>query len=107
MTAIDEIARRLTDREPVEEVIMAGTDSGRWNLNDVVALCRRRGWTFDENGIVVGMFVRRLKPCGTRAAYVRHRVHRETPCRACKAAERIYQADQKRHQRASRGLVLP
>lgn len=29
-------------------------------------------------------------PCGTRAAYLRHLAHSETPCRPCKDAEAAY-----------------
>lgn len=40
---------------------------------------------------------RDLKPCGTKAAYERHRVAGETPCRACRAAV----AEQARQRRGS------
>jgi len=33
----------------------------------------------------------RLKPCGTIAAYKRHRNHGEQPCRACMDAHNAYQ----------------
>lgn len=33
---------------------------------------------------------RPLKPCGTVAAYERHRQHGEEPCRACKRARQEY-----------------
>lgn len=32
-----------------------------------------------------------LAPCGTRAAYERHRRRNEEPCRACKDASAAYQ----------------
>lgn len=33
---------------------------------------------------------RQLRPCGTVAAYRRHRNHGETPCEACRAAVAAY-----------------
>lgn len=33
---------------------------------------------------------RELKPCGTMAAYMRHRYHGERPCEACVGAWRQY-----------------
>ena len=33
---------------------------------------------------------RDLHPCGTPAAYQRHRYHGETPCDECKKANRVY-----------------
>lgn len=42
-----------------------------------------------------------LKPCGTRAAYVRHLRHREDPCEPCLKANRERDADKRaRHNRA-------
>ena len=32
----------------------------------------------------------RNKPCGTRAAYQRHKAHREIPCAPCDAAHKEY-----------------
>jgi hypothetical protein len=37
-----------------------------------------------------------LKPCGTAAAFTRHRRHGETPCDACREARRIYGTARKR-----------
>lgn len=37
---------------------------------------------------------RALQPCGTRAAYVRHKRHGEQPCSACTAANSRYSLDQ-------------
>jgi hypothetical protein len=45
---------------------------------------------------------RRLKPCGTHAAYNRHRKLGEDPCRACETAERIYQRNRDRTKTRSR-----
>lgn len=36
-----------------------------------------------------------LRPCGTVAAYVRHRSRGEKPCEACRAAENAYQRSRK------------
>lgn len=33
---------------------------------------------------------KRLAPCGTNAAYSRHRVHDEKPCEACRTAHAVY-----------------
>ena len=35
---------------------------------------------------------RALKPCGTRAAYVRHLSYGQKPCDLCTAANRAYEA---------------
>lgn len=37
---------------------------------------------------------RQLAPCGTNAAYQRHKRHGETPCPACREAARIQSAKQ-------------
>jgi hypothetical protein len=37
-----------------------------------------------------------LKPCGTRAAYRRHRRHGETPCQPCRAAAAAYKRQYRR-----------
>lgn len=42
---------------------------------------------------------RQLKPCGSRAAYVRHQRHGETPCDACVEGNRL-EAQQGRERRA-------
>lgn len=34
---------------------------------------------------------RQLKPCGTHAAFVRHKYHREEPCDACDRGEALWQ----------------
>ncbi len=41
--------------------------------------------------------LRRLHPCGTRAAYERHRARSEQPCDPCRVAQAAY--DRERHQR--------
>lgn len=41
-----------------------------------------------------------LKPCGTMAAYRRHRRNNETPCDDCKRAEREAKAAQRAEERA-------
>lgn len=41
-----------------------------------------------------------LRPCGTHAAYVRHKARGEAVCDACLDAERTYQADRSRARRA-------
>jgi hypothetical protein len=40
--------------------------------------------------------------CGTHAAYNRHRAHGETPCEACRVAERDYNRAAKRASRERR-----
>jgi hypothetical protein len=42
---------------------------------------------------------RQLRPCGTRAAYVRHQRHGEDPCEKCVEGNRLYM-QQFREQRA-------
>jgi hypothetical protein len=37
-----------------------------------------------------------LKPCGTYAAYLRHRRHGEKACDACQEAQLVYRAEQRR-----------
>ena len=44
-----------------------------------------------------------LMPCGTDAAYRRHRRHGEEACPACKEAHSLYVT----HQRPSRALYQP
>lgn len=41
-----------------------------------------------------------LKPCGTHAAYARHKIRGETPCGRCQQAERAYQRTRKRRPRS-------
>lgn len=36
--------------------------------------------------------VAQLRPCGTHAAFARHKANGETPCDLCREAERVYQA---------------
>jgi len=43
-----------------------------------------------------------LRPCGTHAAFNRHRVAGEEPCPACWMAEREYQTARGRRRRAAR-----
>ncbi len=42
-----------------------------------------------------------LVPCGSHAAFNRHRSHRETPCEPCAAAEIAYQAARQIRRRAT------
>lgn len=42
-----------------------------------------------------------LRPCGTHAAFNRHKARLEEPCTDCVQGERIYQADKARARRAS------
>lgn len=42
-----------------------------------------------------------LRPCGTHAAFVRHRNNNETPCEECLTAERAYQRARQRRRTAS------
>lgn len=42
-----------------------------------------------------------LQPCGTRAAFVRHKDSGETPCDLCREAERTYQRIRSRQRRAA------
>lgn len=50
----------------------------------------------------VGLVVKqRVAACGTRAGFMRHRDRDETPCAACREAERAYQRE--RYQRRKRG----
>lgn len=44
---------------------------------------------------------RQLAPCGSHAAFNRHRGHRETPCEPCAAAEIAYQAARQIRRRAT------
>lgn len=44
---------------------------------------------------------RQLRPCGTHAAYVRHKAHGEQPCPACEAGERQYHHDYTQQRRAA------
>lgn len=37
--------------------------------------------------------IRQLQPCGTQAAWQRHRKHGEKPCEACREAHNQYQRD--------------
>lgn len=43
-----------------------------------------------------------LKPCGTHAAYVRHKKRGEPPCGRCRQAERAYQRNRNRQPRRPR-----
>ena len=42
-----------------------------------------------------------LQPCGTHAAFARHRVNGETPCDLCREAERTYQRARSRKRRSA------
>ena len=52
---------------------------------------------------------RGLQPCGTNAAYVRHRLNGETPCDACRSATAAHQASSNadRHRRMVAGESHP
>lgn len=43
-----------------------------------------------------------LQPCGTHAAFVRHRKYGETPCDLCREAERTYQRERSAKRRRAR-----
>jgi hypothetical protein len=43
-----------------------------------------------------------LKPCGTPAAFMRHRKHGEPVCEPCAQADRIYKTEKARGYRAAR-----
>lgn len=58
----------------------------------------RRGLRLPANR---GSVVRQLKPCGTHAAFVRHKDRGEPIDAACEQAERDYQRAHKRKRRAS------
>lgn len=68
--------------------------------------------TFDEHGNPVAPPVAAqtepgpgdqwTRPCGTHAAYNRHKLRGEHPCPACFEAERAYRRERKRAQRATR-----
>ena len=45
--------------------------------------------------------VTQLSPCGTRAAYLRHKAHGQVPDEACVAAYREYERDRIRRRRAA------
>lgn len=45
--------------------------------------------------------VREVRPCGTHAAYVRHKSRHEVPCTVCADAERAYQRARARRRRAA------
>lgn len=49
---------------------------------------------------------RRLKPCGTAAAYHRHRRRGEEPCHACRKAVAAYQRRRYRDKTRRAGAVL-
>jgi hypothetical protein len=42
-----------------------------------------------------------VKPCGTRAAWRRHRYHGEDPCEKCREGERVRKSLQRAAQRAA------
>ena len=44
---------------------------------------------------------RLTRPCGTHAAWQRHKYHGTPPCPACLAGERIYQRDRQRERRGA------
>lgn len=45
---------------------------------------------------------RKLKPCGTAAAYQRHLYHGEPPCQACRKAASAYHREWSRERRSTR-----
>lgn len=47
-----------------------------------------------------------LRPCGTVAAYVRHRRRGEAPCQACRDANARYYADIRQRTRSTNGADL-
>lgn len=46
-----------------------------------------------------------VKPCGTNAAYRRHKRHGEKPCESCRQAHHRYNADAKRRRRERKALA--
>lgn len=44
---------------------------------------------------------RGVQPCGTHAAYQRHRKHGETPCEACREANRVKAAQRRQEARSA------
>lgn len=83
-------------------VVLAAMVDPEAHLNDLL------GWvTWDEHGQPLYAHDRHpdrpavatLRPCGTHAAYQRHKAASETPCRSCVEGERAYQRAKTRRQR--------
>lgn len=78
-------AKGLTDRQIAAAMPCAADTARHW----------RR-----QLGLRSNSANRAVLPCGTHAAYQRHRQHHQQPCAACRVGERDYQAE--RHQRRAR-----
>lgn len=58
-------------------------------------------WAGNTNSAVVRISGRQVAPCGTRAAYKRHRRHGEQPCGPCVEAMRAYGRERWTHRERS------
>ncbi len=101
--------------ESVGQLLAGLTERERWALLVVLAamappdaaVADLLAWVaWDEHGRRGGpeprppsARFRALRPCGTHAAYVRHKSRGETPCQACADAERAYQRARPRRRR--------
>jgi hypothetical protein len=96
-------------RDAIGHLLATLTPEERWALPVVLAAMVPPGlpvgdllaWvTWDEHGhpltLPAHLPPRRpsagLRPCGTHAAFARHKAHGEPPCAVCTDAERAYQA---------------
>jgi len=97
-------------RDSAGQLLSSLTDTDRWALLIVLAAMvppdapvgDLLAWvTWNEHGHPPGRPARTLRPCGTHAAFVRHKARGEPPCAACIHAERAYQRARPRRQRAA------
>lgn len=109
--ATDLICRVRDDgRESAGHLLASLTDTQRWALPVVLAamvpddqgLGELLAWVDQPDDRSPGGRgpVRPLRPCGTHAAYVRHKSRGELPCRRCRTAERAYQRSRPRRRAA-------
>lgn len=101
-------------RDSIGHLLITLTPEERWALPVVLAAMvppdlpvgDLLAWvTWDEHGHPLDSTVPRLparqserglQPCGTHAAFARHKTHGEPPCAACIKAERAYHARRRR-----------
>lgn len=103
-----DLVDRVRDQSPqaVQELIHSLNPQERYALTVVLAamvptdrtVTELLAW-IDGPATVYVPRVALLRPCGTHAAYVRHKKRDERPCEACVEAERGYQRERKRERR--------
>ena len=101
-----ELVVRVRDDDPdVVHQWLESAVAGEWLALSVILACAvpdDRSWRQLTAWISEPPRERRgVQPCGTRAAYYRHHVKGEVPCKPCLDAKRKYEREHKRGQHAT------